>query len=145
MATYWEIAAHSAYDMFSWYEYLIVILFFSHLGFWSGNIFLIAPFPDLCLLVPFSLSGASEVILNYLFHFSTKILIANRIAPDGTPHSVDSHQGLNCLPISHKRKPTFLINVFTALKGSQFKFYLLLLQLVLCRVAALKSLPVHHP
>ena len=25
---------------------------FSHLGFWSGNLFLIAPFPDLCLLVP---------------------------------------------------------------------------------------------
>ena len=24
-----------------------------HLGFWSGNLFLIAPFPDLCLLVPF--------------------------------------------------------------------------------------------
>ena len=22
------------------------------LGFWSGNLFLIAPFPDLCLLVP---------------------------------------------------------------------------------------------
>ena len=32
--------------------YLIVSLFFSHLGFWSGNPFLIAPFPDLCLLVP---------------------------------------------------------------------------------------------
>ena len=30
------------------------------------------------------------------------------------------------------------------LKGSQF-FYLLLLQLVLCRVVALKNLPVHHP
>ena len=28
-------------------------LFFSHPGFWSGNLFLIAPFPDLCLLVPF--------------------------------------------------------------------------------------------
>ena len=28
-------------------------LVFSHLGFWSGNLFLIAPFPDLCLLVPF--------------------------------------------------------------------------------------------
>ena len=27
--------------------------FFSHLGFWSGNLFLIAPFPDLCLLVPY--------------------------------------------------------------------------------------------
>ena len=48
-----EIAAHSAYDMFSWYQYLIVSLFFSHLGFWIGNFFLIAPFPDLCLLVPF--------------------------------------------------------------------------------------------
>ena len=27
---------------------------FSHLGFWSGNLFLIAPFPDLCLLIPCS-------------------------------------------------------------------------------------------
>ena len=48
-----KIAAHSAYEMFSWYKYLIVGLVFSHLGFWSGNLFLIAPFPDLCLLVPF--------------------------------------------------------------------------------------------
>ena len=39
--------------MFSWYKYLIVGLDFSRLGFWSGNLFLIAPFPDLCLLVPF--------------------------------------------------------------------------------------------
>ena len=46
-------AAHSAYDMFSWCKYLIVNLVFSHLGFWSGNLFLIATFPDLCLLVPF--------------------------------------------------------------------------------------------
>ena len=38
----------------SWYKYLIVSLVFSHLGFWSGNLFLIAPFPDLCLLVPFN-------------------------------------------------------------------------------------------
>ena len=47
-----KIAAHSAYDMFSWYKYLIVNLVFSHLRFWSGNLFLIASFPDLCLLVP---------------------------------------------------------------------------------------------
>ena len=47
-----KIAAHSAYDMFSWYKYLIVNLVFSHLGFWSENLFLIAPFLDLCLLVP---------------------------------------------------------------------------------------------
>ena len=28
-----KIAAHSAYEMFSWYRYLIVSCFFSHLGF----------------------------------------------------------------------------------------------------------------
>ena len=39
--------------MFSLYKYLVVSLVFSHLGFWSRNLFLIAPFPDLCLLVPF--------------------------------------------------------------------------------------------
>ena len=39
--------------MFSWYQYLIVGLEFTHIGFGSGNLFLIAPFPDLCLLVPF--------------------------------------------------------------------------------------------
>ena len=48
-----KIAAHSAYDMF---KCLIVSLVFSHLGFWSGNLFLIAPFPDLCLLVPLYLA-----------------------------------------------------------------------------------------
>ena len=47
-----KIVAHSAYKMFSWYQYLIVGLVFSHLSFWSGSLFLIAPFPDLCLLVP---------------------------------------------------------------------------------------------
>ena len=46
-----KIAAHSGYEMFSWYKYLIVSLVFSHFGFWSGSLFLIAPFPDLCLLV----------------------------------------------------------------------------------------------
>ena len=37
-----KIAAHSAYEMFSWYKYLIVSLVFSHLGFRSGSLFLIA-------------------------------------------------------------------------------------------------------
>ena len=50
--------------MFSWYKYLIVSLVFSHLGFWSGNLFLIAPFPDLCLLVPFYIFGSVRIILN---------------------------------------------------------------------------------
>ena len=49
--------------MFSWYKCLIVSLFFSHLGFWSGSLFLIAPFPDLCLLV-LILVGWSRIFLS---------------------------------------------------------------------------------
>ena len=54
MANYRE----NSYVMFSWYKYLIVNLVFSHLGFWSGNLFLIAPFPDLCILVLFHLQSS---------------------------------------------------------------------------------------
>ena len=50
-----KIAAHSAYDMFHGISAWLLVWFFSHLGFWSGNLFLIAPFPDLCLLVPYDL------------------------------------------------------------------------------------------
>ena len=53
MATYWENSCSFGLRYVSWYKYLIVSLVLSHLGFWSGNLFLIAPFPDLCLLVPF--------------------------------------------------------------------------------------------
>ena len=53
MATYWENSCSFGLRYVSWYEYLTVSLVFSHLGFWSGGLFLIAPFPDLCLLVPF--------------------------------------------------------------------------------------------
>ena len=52
MATYWENSCSFGLRYVSWYKCLIVSLVFSHLGFWSGNHFLIAPFPDLCLLVP---------------------------------------------------------------------------------------------
>ena len=34
-----KIAAHSADEMFSWYQYLVVGLVYSHLGFWSGESF----------------------------------------------------------------------------------------------------------
>ena len=37
-----KIATLSAYNSF-----------FSHLGFWSGNLFVIPPVPDHCLLLPF--------------------------------------------------------------------------------------------
>ena len=53
MATYWENSCSLGLRCVSWYKCLIVSLVFSHLGFWSGNLFLIAPFHDLCLLVPF--------------------------------------------------------------------------------------------
>ena len=66
-----KIAAHSAYEMFSWYKYLIVSLVFSHLGFWSGILFLIAPFPDLCLLVLF------YEIYTYTFDFLKRFYAQN--------------------------------------------------------------------
>ena len=53
MFAYLEITARLAYDMFSKYKYLIVKFSFSHLGFWSGNCFLIASFPDHWLLILF--------------------------------------------------------------------------------------------
>ena len=53
MAAYLEIAAYSAYDMFSKYKYLIVNLVFPTSVFGVGIFFLIAHFPDHCLLVPF--------------------------------------------------------------------------------------------
>ena len=69
--------------MFSWYKYLIVSLVFSHLGFWSGSLFLIAPFPDLCLLVLFfpiqlfrviSLSRSRQVNLTGIKMFKRHIV-----------------------------------------------------------------------
>ena len=42
-------------------------------------------------------------IFSFLFHFSMKIISANRIAPDGMPRFAVSHLGLFCLPMSHKK------------------------------------------
>ena len=64
MATYWENSCSFGLRYVSWYKYLIVSLVFSHLSFWSGNLFLIAPFPGLCLLVPFQ-KRACRIILDY--------------------------------------------------------------------------------
>ena len=62
MATYWENSCSFGLRYVSWYKYLTVSLVFSHLGFWSGNLFLIAPFHDLCLLVPCYHSSGLEAI-----------------------------------------------------------------------------------
>ena len=70
MATYWENSCSFGLRYVSWYTYLIVSLVFSHLGFWSGNLFLIAPFPDLCLLVPFYYTEL------WIFEIETKYLLS---------------------------------------------------------------------
>ena len=66
MATYWENSCLFGLRYVSWYKYLIVSLVLSHLGFWSGNLFLTAPFPDLCLLVPFNLCATATKLLKVL-------------------------------------------------------------------------------
>ena len=45
---------------------------------------------------------------SFLFHFSMKIMVANRKAPDGTPRFAASHLGLICLPMSHKKDARLL-------------------------------------
>ena len=47
-----KIAAHSAYNMFHGICAWWLVWFFPASVFWSGNPFLIAPFPGLYLLVP---------------------------------------------------------------------------------------------
>ena len=66
MATYWENSSSFGLRCVSWYKYLIVSLFFSHLSFWSGNLFLIAPFPDLCHLSVVVLIVLCRGVYNFL-------------------------------------------------------------------------------
>ena len=47
--------------MFSWYKYPTV-KFFSHLGFWSGDLFLITHFPDRYLLVHIQLDFGLAIL-----------------------------------------------------------------------------------
>ena len=44
-----------------------------------------------------------RINFSFVFQFLMKIMSANRIAPDGTPHFAASHLGLFCLPLSHKK------------------------------------------
>ena len=69
MATYWENSCSFGLRYVSWYKCLLVSLVFSHLGFWSGNLFLIAPFPDLCLLVPFDKTCMVKVHVFVLYNY----------------------------------------------------------------------------
>ena len=73
MATYWENSCSFGLRNVLWYKYLIVTLVFSHLGFWSGNLSLIAPFPDLCLLVPFEQKGPKSIDPNFTKFISRRL------------------------------------------------------------------------
>ena len=80
MATYWENSCSFGLRYVSWYKYLIVSLVFSHLGFWSGNLFLIAPFPDLCLLVPsYSAGNGIKKCLGQYYNILHYLVLVLRI------------------------------------------------------------------
>ena len=60
-------------------------------------------------LNPYQLDESTSIFrgirsnFSFLFHFSMKLMFANRIAPDGTLRYAASHLGLFCLPMSHKK------------------------------------------
>ena len=65
MATYLENSCSFGLRYVSWYKYVIVSLFFfPTLVFGVGIFFLIAPFPDLWLLVPFN--TIDDIVLSIL-------------------------------------------------------------------------------
>ena len=80
MATYWENSCSFGLRYVSWYKYLIVSLVFSHLGFWSGNLFLIAPFPDLCLCVPFCGNMRFFRMCTKLYKYGARLLLTLKTA-----------------------------------------------------------------
>ena len=85
MATYWENSCSFGLRYVSWYEYLIVSFFFPTSVLGVGIFFLISPFPDLCLLVPFYLK-----IMNILF-LETAVEFFQRFLSDVTGNSFYSN------------------------------------------------------
>ena len=63
---------------------------------------------DLSIIIiwmsPLLFLGALGVIFSFYLIFSMKLLVANSIAPEGTPHSAASHLGLSYLPMSHSKE-----------------------------------------
>ena len=49
---------------------------------------------------------------SFLFHFSMKIMLANRIAPYGTPRFAASRLGLFYLPMSHEKTPLLFVYTY---------------------------------
>ena len=59
----------------------------------------------------FIFRGVRSNIL-FSFHFSMKINLASRIAPDGTPRFATSHLGLFCFKMSHKKDTRLVDDVY---------------------------------
>ena len=97
---------------------LIYLLFdYFPSGFRVGNRFLLHQFLIIAYVNPYLTNGFSHYYhlgestfifrgirsdFQFLNKFLMKILLANRIAPDGTPRSAASHLGLFCLPMYKK-------------------------------------------
>ena len=80
------------------YKCLIVNLVFSHLGFWSANFFLIAPFPDHCLLVPFYRLLHYKLLV-FLMKSAVFLRSSSKKSSDiysGTHHHLNRYYYINC-------------------------------------------------
>ena len=127
MATYWENSCSFGLRYVSWYKYLTVSLVFPHLGFWSGNLFLIAPFPDLCLLAPFlcvflcailrSVQISTRAIFDFvqftMYHRLRNLLPAESISKQTLTMSRVRKIFilLSCRGIIHQRKCSVLLDI----------------------------------
>ena len=118
MATYWENSCSFGLRYVSWYKYLIVNLVFSpHLGFWSGNLFLIAPFPDLCLLVPFYHDKLTVLWLYCLSTYSFLAHLSQRLIGELIVYPCSGVRP------SSVRRPQFQRSSSLKLLGRLFSYY----------------------
>ena len=89
MAAYWGIAAQSAVPMV--YVPMCHFSFFPPLGLWSGCFFLIAPFPEHCLLVPLYISNQKlymSIFQSYIHMFKQS---KNFTTPAEIRQALNSH------------------------------------------------------
>ena len=94
--------------------YLIVSLVFSQLGFWSGSLFLIAPFPDLCLLVLFCASVVFYKLLPALSIYMVLDILGILIIGKFNAELLDLFHRETLLKPKCKIKNSQMINVLIA-------------------------------
>ena len=60
----------------------------------------------ICWISPFVILGVPGLLCHFYSLVSWKILLANNVEPDQTPHYVASDLGLHCLPMTLLRVKT---------------------------------------